>query len=277
MLVSREQLVRDLLCLGLSGGDNIMLHASIRAVGRVHGGPDQIHLAVEQAISPSGTLLMYVGCQHGFDDVGRGWLSKAEEAAILEHQPAFSFRHARASRDFGVLAEFFRSSPGTVCSDHVARIAARGMRAEWFIAGQPWNYPYGVGSPLHKLCQAGGKVLLLGSDHDEVTLLHHAEHIAQFDGKRIARYKVPLEREGRRVWVDCEEFDTSGKGVHANWPGKFFEIIVDGFIMAYSGSQICREGQVGNAHCVLMDAAALVNHAVPLMEARAKGQPEPIA
>jgi len=241
-------------------------------VGGVHGGPDEIHLAVEQAIAPSGTLLMYVGCQHGFDDVGRGFLSKEEEAAILEHQPAFAFRHARASRDFGLLAEFFRSSPGTVCSQHAgARIAARGPRADWFAAGQPWDYAYGVESPLHKLCQSGGKVLLLGSRHDEVTLLHFAEHIAAFDGKSVARYKVPLERDGHRVWVDCEEFDTSGKGVHANWPVNFFEIIVDDFISKYSGSDPCREGLVGNANSVLMDAAALVKHAVPMMETCAKG------
>jgi hypothetical protein len=35
-----------------------------------------------------------------------------------------------------------------------------------------------------------GKVLLLGSRHDEVTLLHYAEYVASFDGRRIARYKL---------------------------------------------------------------------------------------
>jgi len=121
-----------------------------------------------------------------------------------------------------------------------------------------------------KLCQTGGKVLLLGSRHDEVTLLHYAEHIAEFDDKRVARYKVPVEREGRRIWLDCEEFDTSGRGVHPNWPANFFELIVDAFITAYNGSEVCCQSQVGNASSVLMDAAALVRHAVALMQARAR-------
>ncbi len=78
-----------------------------------------------------------------------------------------------------------------------------------------------------------------------------------------------------RVWVDCEEYDTSGKGVHANWPPSFFEIIVDDFIAKYSGSDLCTEGLTGNARSVSMDAAALVRYAVPIMQARARGYSEP--
>ncbi len=32
-----------------------MVHASVRAVGPVHGGPDEIHHAVLDAMAPSGT------------------------------------------------------------------------------------------------------------------------------------------------------------------------------------------------------------------------------
>lgn len=72
--------------------------------------------------------------------------------------------------------------------------------------------------------------------------------------------------------MDCEEFDTSGKGVHPAWPTNFFEFIVDDFIAAYGGSGLCKQGLVGNASSVLMDANALVEHAVPLMEARARSR-----
>ena len=78
-----------------------MLHASVRAVGPIIGGPDEIHLAVEDAVGSAGTVMMFVGCQDGFDDVGRGVLSPELEAAILAHQPPFDFQHARAARAFG--------------------------------------------------------------------------------------------------------------------------------------------------------------------------------
>jgi hypothetical protein len=39
-----------------------MLHALVRAVGEVAGGPDAIHLAVKSALTPDGTLMMYASC-----------------------------------------------------------------------------------------------------------------------------------------------------------------------------------------------------------------------
>jgi aminoglycoside 3-N-acetyltransferase len=264
--LNRTQLVGDLRKLGLEAGDIVMLHASMRAVGAVIGGPDEVHLAVEEAAGPGGTLLMYIGCEDGFDDVGRGVLSPEEERVVLAHQPPFDFQAARASRAFGILAEFFRSYPGTHMSQSVCgRMAARGARAAWLTADQAWNYGFGLGSPLDKLCRARGKVLLIGSDHDEVTLLHLAEHIADFDDKRIARYKVPIVRDGTRAWLDCEEFDTSERGAHASWPKRFFAEIVDDFLAKNMDTGRCRRGPIGNADSILLDAAALVDHAIPLM------------
>ncbi len=273
MPYDRARLFADLRRIGLRPGATVMLHASARAIGRVDGGADEIHRAVEDAAAPGGTVMMYVGCGAGFDDVGRGIHTPAQEAELLANLPAFDPRIARANPDFGVLAELFRSSPGTVCSMSVGgRMAARGPRARWLVADQPWNYAYGRDSPLHKLFETGGKVLLLGSDHDQVTLLHYAEHIADFPEKRVARYKVPVVRDGARIWVDCEEFDTSGRGVHANWPERFFARIVDDFIARHRDTPFCSRGRVGGAESVLMDATRLVAHAVPIMERQAGGE-----
>ncbi len=152
-------------------------------------------------------------------------------------------------------------------------MAARGDGAAWLLADPPWKYGFGRGSPLDKLCQAGGQVLLVGSRHDEVTLLHYAEHIAPFDGKRIARYQVPILRDGVRTWRDCEEFNTGSEGVHENWAENAFEQIVDDFIAKRAGTPACRVGRVGRADSVLLDAAELVAHAVPIMVGWADGRP----
>jgi aminoglycoside 3-N-acetyltransferase len=273
MPYARSQLIDSLRRLGLRPATVVMVHASVRSVGDVHGGPDEVHLAIEEAAGPGGTVMMYVGCPDGFDDVGRGIYTPDEEAEILAHQPVFDPQAARASRNFGILAEFFRSSPGTICSAGVGgRMAARGARAQWLTADQPWDYGYGRGSPLEKLCEAGGKILLLGSDHDEVTLMHYVEHVAAFDGKRVVRYRVPVVRDGRRAWVSCEEFDTSGGGVHPYWPDRFFALIVDDFIARYAGTELCSRGKVGDSESVLTDAAALVAHALPIMIGQARGE-----
>lgn len=269
MPISRSQLIESLKRLGVASGDAVMIHASLRAIGKVFGGPDQVHLAVEEAVGAGGTLMMYVSGGEGDDDVGRGIFSPEEEAEILLHQPAFDPHTARANRTFGALAEFFRSYPGTICSEAVcARIAARGDRARELVADQPWTFAFGRGSPFEKLCSWGGKVLLLGSSRDEVSLLHYAEHIADFPDKRVARYQVPWLRDGERVWLPCAEFDTNR--AHESWPEDFFAQIVDQFIAGFAGTPACSLGPVGNADCVLIDAARLVAYAVPIMEARAR-------
>jgi aminoglycoside 3-N-acetyltransferase len=248
----------------------VMMHASVRAIGPVHGGPDEIHLAIEETVEPEGTLMMYVSCPDGFDDIGSGQLSLEEERAILHNSPIFNPKTAGANRAHGILAEFFRSYPGTIVSDHVgARMAARGAAAQTLLADQPWHYGYGQGSPLEKLCQAGGKLLLLGSDRDQVTLLHYAEHVADIPAKRIVRYLAPLLRDGKRAWVACEEFDTS-HGVHRSWPERFFADITEDFIARYRNTDFCSLGRVGNADSVLIDAARLIAHALPIMTTQAR-------
>lgn len=265
MPTTRTQLADDARRLGLAPGDVVMVHASVRAVGPVFGGPDQIHLGVCDAIAPGGTMTMLLGCPDGYDDIGRGHLTPAEEAELLANMPAFDPHSTRANRDVGTLAEFFRTWPGTIASDSVSvRMGARGTRAAWLMADHPQTWPFGRGTPFEKLVACGGKVLLIGSDHDEVTLMHFAESIADFPDKIVKTYKVPVLRDGRRVWLDCEEFDSS-KGAHANWSARQFAEIVDAFIVAHDGTTLCRSGKIGNADSHALDAGALVIFASQIM------------
>jgi aminoglycoside 3-N-acetyltransferase len=99
-----------------------------------------------------------------------------------------------------------------------------------------------------------------------VTFLHYAEHVAEIPDKRIRRFQVPVQEDGRRVWRDMEEFDTSGDGVHANWPGRFFAKIMDAYL-AETGNQ---GGRVGDAMSYILRARGLLDFALPVMEAVAK-------
>lgn len=108
-----------------------------------------------------------------------------------------------------------------------------------------------------------------------MTLLHYAEHVADIPGRRVVRFQVPLLRDGRRTWVTCEQYDTSGAGVHPHWPADFFARIVGDFIATHEGGPACKRGQVGYAELFRLDAKALVDHAVPLMERQAR-QTKPV-
>ena len=96
---TRAGLISDLRRLGLKAGDVVMVHASLRAIGEVAGGPDEVHLAIKDVITPEGTLVMYASCPRYVDEVGRGNLTPDEESEILDTLPAFDALSARQLRD----------------------------------------------------------------------------------------------------------------------------------------------------------------------------------
>jgi aminoglycoside 3-N-acetyltransferase len=258
---TRQRLAADLRSLGIAPSDVVMVHASVRAVGEIAGGPDEIHLAIKDVVTPDGTLLMYAGCPRYVDEVGRGNLSPDQEAEVLATLPPFDAETARSDRSNGALVELFRTYPGSRVNHHVTRFVAWGKRAEYLFSRQPWNYAFGRDSALERFVELGGKILLLGSDHDTVTFLHYAEHIADFPDKRIARFKVPVAEHGDRVWREMEEVNTAGDGAHANWPDDFFAAITDSYLTASSNVG----GTVGNARCHLVSSRDLLDFALPVM------------
>ena len=259
---SRQELADAFRRLGVAPGETVMLHASVRAVGAVAGGPDQIHLALKDALTPDGTLMMYASCPSHYDEVGRGQLTADQEREVLEKLPPFDPLTARSQRENGALVELLRTYPGSTVNPHVARFVVWGRHASYLISNQPWDYPFGHGSAFERFLTLDGRILLLGCDHDNVTFLHYAEHIVEIPDKRVARFKVPVEENGARVWRDMEEFDTS-EGVHANWPDRFFARLVATYLVRTNNDG----GRVGDARSYLVDSRRLLDFALDVMKA----------
>lgn len=259
---SRDSLARDARALGLRPGDLIMLHASVRAVGPVAGGADEIHLALKDAVSDTGSLFMYASCPTYVDEVGRGDHTPEVEAELRAKLPAFDPRTARCARDNGALVEFLRTWPGTVANEHVVRFICRGPHAEALFTPQAWTYAYGHDTPLARFAAHGGRILLLGSDHDQVTFLHHAEHLVDVPGKRVVRYEVPWNVNGERVWRHCEEFDTSDPA-HPAWHETFFRDITDAYLRRTGNTG----GRIGDAESYVFDAQPFLAFALEAMAA----------
>ncbi len=259
-LVTKSKLMEDLRKLGLSPGQVVMLHASVKAIGWVVGGPDVVLQAILDILGPDGTLMMYVGWED--DPFSLPEWPEEYQRAYLEECPPFDPQRSRANRKMSILTEYLRTWPGALRSNHPeASVAAVGAKARWLVEGHPLNYPYGPGSPYAKLCEDEGKVLLLGAPLNTVTLLHYAETIAHVPGKRVVRYRMPVLQEGKRIWVEIEDIDTS-RGAFDWEGGDYFEAIVQEYLALGKG----RSGKVGAADSYLFDAAELVRFAVEWME-----------
>jgi aminoglycoside 3-N-acetyltransferase len=248
----------DLVRLGIAPGHTVMLHASARAIGPVMGGPNTVVQSLLDVLTSDGTLMMYVGWQDIPDYLDE--LDAQDAEHYRRHHPPFDPSTARAVRDHGILAECVRTWPGARRSLNAeASMVAIGARAEWLTRDHPQNFGYGEGSPLSRLIDARGSVLLLGAPLDTVTLLHHAENRARMRNKAQVRYELPVRRDGEVVWITVEDFDTGDP-----LDDYSLEQIARAFVDAGGG----RRGTVGYADAYLFDAFDLNAFAVAWLEAR---------
>lgn len=260
VIITKSRIIRDLTTLGVTPGQVVMLHASVKAVGWVVGGPDIILQALLDVLTPAGTLMMYVSWADGTYEMD-SW-PEDQQKAYLEECPAFDPATSRAVTKWSILTEHLRNWPGACRSGNPdASVAALGAKADWITKDHPLQYGYGPGSPFEKLVQSEGKVLLLGAPLNSVTLLHYSENIALIPNKKIVRYRVPLQRGDARLWAWIEEYDT-GHGI-VDWPeNDYFTPIVRAYLDSGKG----RTGKVGAATTYLLDASSLHEFAVGWME-----------
>lgn len=217
------------------------------------GGAASILWALRDAVGPEGTIIGYTDWQSEDDIV--------EQPEMREHIPPFDPLASRSIRDVGFFPEMLRTTPGALRSRNPgASMAAIGGGAEWFTTDHAMDYGYGPDSPLGKLVEADGKTLMLGAPFDTMTLLHHAEHLADFTPKRVRRYESPLLIDGKTVWRWFEEFDTSDPP--DGMADDYFATIVEDFLASGKG----KRGTVGAAPSVLVEAKEIVPFAVEWIE-----------
>ncbi|UAK26512.1 aminoglycoside 3-N-acetyltransferase [Sphingomonas nostoxanthinifaciens] len=259
---TRSSLRDDLTRMGLSAGDTVMVHAAMRKVGPILNGPDVLSAALLDVIGPDGTLLVYTSWDSVHDDL------LDDDGRVLaqwrDHVPGFDPQTSRAVRMNGVIAEFVRTMPGARRSGNPgASVAAIGRLADWITADHPQDYGYGEGSPLAKLIEANGRILMVGAPWDTMTLIHHADHLAILPAKRVLRYEVPFATGAETTWRFTEEFDTT-EPVVESLPANYIEQIVTAYVAGGSG----RKGTIGLAPSLLVEAQSMLAFAIEWLEAR---------
>jgi aminoglycoside 3-N-acetyltransferase len=256
-LITIETLVEDLTAMGVSEGMTLLVHSSMKAMGGwMPGGPVDVVLALEQVLGPEGTLVMPTHTS-GLSDPG-GWsMPPVRESwwePIRRTMPAYD-PDLTPTRKMGAIPECFRKQKGAVRSLHPQlSFAARGKRVQDIVADHPPEFGMGERSPLARIYEAEGWVLLLGVGHGNNTSLHLAEMRADFPGKTERIAKAPIVRDGIREWASFRELD---------YDSSDFEAIGRDFAK-HTG--LVRSGRIANAMAVLMPQKPLVDYGVRWME-----------
>lgn len=189
--ISRSRLTQQILDLGVAPAGVLLVHCAFSKVKPVENGPAGLISALQSALGADGTLVMPSMSDdddHPFD------------------------RRTTPCHGMGVLADNFWRLPDVLRSDSPHAFAARGAEAARIAAPHPVDVPHGLDSPVGRIYELDGQVLLLGVGHDANTTIHLAEFLA---GVRYRRKKhVVVLKNGQPARLAMEEIDHCCRNFH---------------------------------------------------------------
>ena len=217
--VVKSEIADALRTIGLERGDSVIVHTSLGKIGYVCGGAQVVIEALIETVGEEGTIMMPTQSWKNLDpETGVHWdADKTDWDRIRENWPAYN-KAITPTNTMGAVAEMFRSWPGAVRSDHPSRsFAAWGRNAEYLTKNHDLSDIFGDTSPIGKLYDLDGKILLIGVDYDKNTSIHLADVRAEYRGKHTYVEHSAVMENGKRVWkayetlfVDGEDFKDIG-------------------------------------------------------------------
>lgn len=158
-----SRMTHNLHVLGVREGGVLLVHSSLRALGYVEGGPETVIQALLAALGPEGTLL----------------IPALSYEYVTRRSPTFDVRHTPSN--VGAIPEYFRTRPGTRRSVHPTHsVCAVGPRTGEMLDDHPLDdTPCGPYSPLHKLRNVNGQLLMLGCGLHANTSMHAIEELVE--------------------------------------------------------------------------------------------------
>ncbi|MGD6802373.1 aminoglycoside N(3)-acetyltransferase [Rossellomorea vietnamensis] len=241
-------LVRDFRNMGIEKGMVLIVHSSLSSLGWVCGGAVAVVSALMEAVGKEGTLIMPAQSADNSDPaewenppVPESWWQ-----IIRDEMPAYD-PDVTPARGMGKIADTFRNFPGVRRSSHpIYSFAAWGKHADLILRKQPLEEGFGPNSPLAKIYELSGSVLLIGVSHESNTSLHFAEH--SISSRQKVKKGTALMEDGKRIWKNYEEilydsdpFDELGK--------------------EFEEKHAIKTSVIGKADCRLMEQRAVVDFA----------------
>ena len=182
--MTKAQLASELRKLGIKKGMDLIVHSSLKRIGKIEGGAEAAIDCLLGLIGPKGTLLAPT---HSWDTVNH-------------RQPVFDVRNTPSH--VGYFTEAVRKRPDALRSLHPTHsVAAIGPRNAFYTAGQlEVDTPCPANSPYGRLLRAKqGYILFLGVDLEYNTCYHAIEEEAKVKGllwEKPLQYFI-TDNEGR--------------------------------------------------------------------------------
>jgi len=200
-------LKKDFEVLGIRPGLVVIMHSSLSAIGWTVGGPVAVINALMQVLTSKGTLVMPTFSSDNTDPsdwenppVPDSWWD-----IIRNEMPPYD-PEITPTRGIGIIAETFRKWPNVIRSNHpTSSFAAWGNHAKYITQNHELIADLGEDSPLARIYELDGKILLIGVSHENNSSLHLAEYRSDYPGKHYKLNGSAIQIDNERKWVEWKE------------------------------------------------------------------------
>jgi aminoglycoside 3-N-acetyltransferase len=252
---SINTLKADFETLGVKPGSIIIMHSSLSKIGWTVGGPVAVIEAILQILTPKGTLIMPTFSGDNSDPsywenppVPESWWE-----IIRNEMPAYHPKMT-PTRGMGAVVNTFRNWPKVIRSNHpISSFAAWGKYADFITKNHELLADLGENSPLARIYDLGGLILLVGVTHENNSSLHLGEFRSDYANKKKRLTGSAIYVKNKRQWVEWEELAISSDDFEQL--GSEFESKIN-----YT------PGKVGLAEAKLLSQKEMVDFAVEWFE-----------
>lgn len=229
-----EELVAGLRELGLAAGVDLLVHSSLRSLGRVEGGAGTVCEALVRAVSPGGTVCVPTL-------TGRRELTAANPPRFTPDDRCWT----------GAIPEAMRHRTEALRSLHPTHsVACVGPRAAELVRDHELSpTPCGEGTPYLRLARSGGRILFIGCTLESNTTFHGIE-------EELGLGYVCYEDTVDAVVLTPGGEKTITTRIHAHGPGPARCFSAAGPLLEEAGC--LRRGTIGAAECILIESGAMV-------------------
>lgn len=228
-MVTKEQLKKALIELGIERGMILEVHSSLSSFGELEGGASTVIDTLKELVTEEGSIFMPAlrlspELELTEEDRKLGITVKIKKLPPDAEQTAM-----------GIVADTFRKLPGTFTGRDTISTSGWGKHGREALIG-------GLDYAIHN----GGKALLLGVDIYKLTAMHYAEGITPED----IRSQFAANEEAERIYPPDEWFIEAGHP-----PVKAWYRIQD---MAYEKGLI-REMYIGPCKVMFFDILPVIS------------------
>jgi aminoglycoside 3-N-acetyltransferase len=183
MDLTKRDLTREFIALGLQAGDIVLVHSSYKSLGGVEGGPQTVIDALLDVLTPEGTLIMPT---FNFN------FNKGEPWDVLN-----------TPSHMGAITELVRTNPASRRVFHPFYSFAILGKLKDELTRVRYKDSYGVDSIFMQLRKLNAKIMIIGLSYTHsMTFFHHVEQMEGVDYRFIKEFTGEVTDETGRTYTD---------------------------------------------------------------------------